>query len=69
MRKHADLKRRQSAAGIAVAGFGQELEGIGVHPHLVPSQPAIRLGQRPAKQRLDMLGAERMELENPAAAH
>ena len=66
--KHADLQGREGPAGVAVAGFGEELQGVVVQPHLVLAQAAAGVGRRAAQQRLDVVVAQRLELEDAAAA-
>ena len=66
--QHADLQRRQRPAGVAVADFGQELRARrrAGGPRAGPARAACPPGA--AHQRLDVVGRQRLELKDPAAA-
>ena len=66
--KHAHFQGGKCAPRIAVAGFGQELEGVVVHADLMLSQPAIFIGNGPQQQGFDLIVRKRLELKDPAAA-
>ena len=68
-RKDADLQGRQCPAGVAVAHFGQELQGVVVQVDFVLPEAALFVGHGAAHERLDVVGRERLELEDAAAAY
>ena len=53
--EHAHLQGREGPAGVAVARFREEIQGILVQPHLVLAQAAAGVGRGAAEQRLDVV--------------
>ncbi len=63
-RQHADLKRIQAFACVAVAELRQVPAGVVVDLNAVVAESAVSVGQGPVDQLLELPNGERFKLEN-----
>ncbi len=55
---------RQGASRVAVALFGEEIQGVGVHLDLQGAEAAFGVSERALDELLDGVGAKRLEDEH-----